>query len=524
MNINKIFKHIKMPPKKDDAKSSKERFAKWYEKNKEKLHVQKIRQRVIEGSVPNHASLEKYSITLEQVNCWREEGGHEQIHTREQLADERKLSPSQRGTKTYIRCVPVTEHVPAAIDGPQPVPKKKFSSAAPAEDVPLLKGITAEITPPEIMKTLEEAVGKTYMKAGKPAPVKKSTISGYKTNARLIFKIIGAKDSDNFVAKMRDGGLEKIKAWADAQTEIGADGKRINLAEKRKSVFGKGLLAMSKWVPVLREALGEKMMLDITSLDQKYHAERDKETKELQDLRVAKSWAEIIKRADCDGRPSDSIEQENMYLLCHLYTKLPPIRDNYTRVEFIKNDKEIKEGKNYYNLTTKTFTFQQFKSAEHHGKVTTMAYDPKAGGIKHKDLPRIIADSYKARPRKFLIEKPDGGTYSELKSKLKKIFGFAINPLRHSYITWFFQTVKYNEKLLKLEANRMHNTPDIFAMYRYFGGEDTSIKDFSYLYEQIDAKGEKAVLEEQEKIVKKLPKATQESLKKHVMKLRSSKK
>ena len=180
-------------------------------------------------------------------------------------------------------------------------------------------------------------------------------------------------------------------------------------------------------------------------------------------------------------------------MLCQLYTKLPPIRDDYKKVMFIKSDTEIIGRGNFYNLKTKEFIFRSFKSAAFHGEVRTKAYDPDVAGIKVKELPNILQSSYDKFPRKWLIQRDDGKPYADLKPRIKKIFGVGINPLRHAYITWFFKNVDYTLTLLKMEANRMHNTPDIFATYRYYGDKDFKIKDYRDLYDDIDKLGEEEV-------------------------------
>ena len=87
-------KPAKAPPKTDAA-----RYAAWYKVHGEAAKLTKIYSRIRAGSIPTNASMEKYGITIEDINRLRLEGKLPQINNQFQLSQERGLIKTGRGVQ-----------------------------------------------------------------------------------------------------------------------------------------------------------------------------------------------------------------------------------------------------------------------------------------------------------------------------------------------------------------------------------------------------------------------------------------
>ena len=104
-------KAAKAPPKTD-----KERYAAWYKEHGEATKLTKIYSRIRAGSIPTNASMEKYGITIEDINRLRLEGKLPQINNQFQLSQERGLIKTGKGgTVKHVRAQPLPEQVPEKV-------------------------------------------------------------------------------------------------------------------------------------------------------------------------------------------------------------------------------------------------------------------------------------------------------------------------------------------------------------------------------------------------------------------------
>ena len=92
-------KPAKGPPKSDAA-----RYAAWYKEHGAAARLAKIMSRIRAGSIPTNASMEKYGITIEDINRLRIEGKLPQINNQFQLSQERGLIKTGKGgTVKHVR-------------------------------------------------------------------------------------------------------------------------------------------------------------------------------------------------------------------------------------------------------------------------------------------------------------------------------------------------------------------------------------------------------------------------------------
>lgn len=144
-----------MPTPKTDKKkapsSNAERVARWYSDpaNKAAKHEQQVWTRIRSGSIPQAKTLERYNITLEQINCERDKKGMEQLHNRHDMSQERGLKKSKRGTVTYYSCQPVTEQVLEPVAPEVAVRSYKLPRAAARAT----KGIASATEEPAVAST-----------------------------------------------------------------------------------------------------------------------------------------------------------------------------------------------------------------------------------------------------------------------------------------------------------------------------------------------------------------------------------
>jgi len=142
----------------------------------------------------------------------------------------------------------------------------------------------------------------------------------------------------------------------------------------------------------------------------------------------------------------------NDKILFNLY-RYYPIRDNYGKVRL--TDKDIDDDENFYNITTKIFHLNHYKTKESYGK-------------KKFKIPDFIADMIKKRYDEgnlYMISKgkttlyggKDGLLKQYIQRQSKKYFGitFGINDIRRAVIN------SYKDKSIKSQrelAERMLNS------------------------------------------------------------------
>ena len=210
------------------------------------------------------------------------------------------------------------------------------------------------------------------------------------------------------------------------------------------------------------------------------------------------------------------------YVLWSLYTLQPPRRDDYgfcrmltETVEEIlgasrvlKGERRNEEGViiksatrykdpeypnkgylNYYSLKQKLFLFQRYKTGQKYGQRMFKLDNLKPPLGNGKELAKVLAQSYKLFPRKWVIEKvkidrrskepkytgkPRASLTSDIKRiatkyKIKNPSGaLGVNMFRHSYVTYLYKVKKINEKQKYELANMMlHDQKTAESTYLY---------------------------------------------------------
>jgi hypothetical protein len=148
------------------------------------------------------------------------------------------------------------------------------------------------------------------------------------------------------------------------------------------------------------------------------------------------------------------------YVILSLYTLVPPRRNqDYQDLYVVKKwHKDLEKDRNYYDMATKKFIFNKYKTSKAHGAQEVDIKD-------NEDLQTILALYMKLHPNKDKAEKKllvnaDGSSLSSVNSItriLNKVFGKQIGSsmLRHIYLS-----SKYGDtvKEMKEDADAMGHT------------------------------------------------------------------
>lgn len=112
-----------------------------------------------------------------------------------------------------------------------------------------------------------------------------------------------------------------------------------------------------------------------------------------------------------------------------MYTLIPPLRNDYLKVEFVTNDNKCECD--FFNLDTNELCVYSVKSKVVHSTIVP------------EELRKIIDESLEFMPRKYLYETQRGKRfnstiymYTIINRELKKTFGednFTVNTFRHIY-------------------------------------------------------------------------------------------
>ncbi len=179
-------------------------------------------------------------------------------------------------------------------------------------------------------------------------------------------------------------------------------------------------------------------------------------------------------------------KQNIQFLLMALYLLQPPRRaQDYKNMLLVKtipvpNDKQIHEDKNekgiinYYSTSSNTFAFQKYKTANRYGQLRFTLNQqglPTTFGAYGR-LRKIIQESIKEYPRKWLIESPSTKKpYSSLSTIISDIFkqfpnlrvenydrDITVNTLRHSLVSYLFNITKITKQEKGVLAKMMMHT------------------------------------------------------------------
>tara|TARA_B110000211_G_scaffold103888_1_gene120928 strand:- start:279 stop:1112 length:834 start_codon:yes stop_codon:yes gene_type:complete len=148
------------------------------------------------------------------------------------------------------------------------------------------------------------------------------------------------------------------------------------------------------------------------------------------------------------------------YLLIKLYLA-NTLRDNYGNIKIVKRHSP-KAKFNYINISKNRFqiVLNKYKTFNLYGQQVIPI---------NKELQKLILDSIKLQPRKFLITQADGKKYSGglLSSHILKIFKFSINDIRRAVINDLLNKQDHTLEERELLARQMGNSVSVqSAVYK----------------------------------------------------------
>jgi hypothetical protein len=155
------------------------------------------------------------------------------------------------------------------------------------------------------------------------------------------------------------------------------------------------------------------------------------------------------------------IRQHYRYLILALTILQPPVRtDFYTSCTY-SFDEEYDLNKNYIWLTNNRAYYIINKD-----KTSKYQKDDETGlrEIENKELIKILYDSYKKYPRKYLFESATGGKIKQdtLRNYLKRITKLPtinFDIMSSIYITHFYENNKSFKARLELAKQMRHSVP-----------------------------------------------------------------
>lgn len=239
--------------------------------------------------------------------------------------------------------------------------------------------------------------------------------------------------------------------------------KLIKIAMSKGSIYTQRnwLLAIAKMMKLMGyDEESKPFYAKVVELNNKV-TNNDKNQK-LTDKRVEEfvDYSTIVKKRDQLGRlykkdPTNKlINIQN--LLLNLYTRIPPLRNDYSDCKIIDNADNDNGADNYLFKTGSKYTF-----ILNHDKVSHLYGKCKIPLPTY--LNKLIIDSIKNYPRSKLL---DDYTKSNISNILKEIFTdkcLCIDNLRNAYITDFYKknkTLKQKEKLAK-DMRHSKNTAEL---------------------------------------------------------------
>jgi len=180
-------------------------------------------------------------------------------------------------------------------------------------------------------------------------------------------------------------------------------------------------------------------------------------------------WEDVLKKREELGEKEFGSKK---HLLLSMYTYIPPLRQDFNEVKIVSRAPRKSVG-NYLVLgeNVSKLVLNEYKSASHYGKFETEL---------PKELVKIIRDSLKKNPRRYLFTDLEGKPYKEANSftvfsnrALKEVFGnmcVSVSMLRHSYISSLdFNNLTEGEK--KEIAGSMAHSVSQQGRYRHIERE-----------------------------------------------------
>jgi len=313
------------------AMTNKERQSKWYLKNKEKDHKRRVENRIRKGAIPQDDTMEKFNITLHDINQLRSEGTPKlnSIQTLSQLSSARALVlKGKKGdpTTVFARVIPVSQPVPPepiytaksvsyvaqAASGKQKSKKSKDDGAPGTSKA-------AEVNIPKNLLAIEECIRqeqpnqttpKTNKKTGKTTQIPVADTTNKKnlktfTNAMMWWsKVIGVPlKMEEDISEWLATNAEKMVNKADTVTYNDFEQKKagMNVPMNIKHKFTHITGTIKSRCPVWGEYFEVRYPDAYTMIHEgmrKWMPLGEQGTKDVSDKKVAIPWQPVQERAN----------------------------------------------------------------------------------------------------------------------------------------------------------------------------------------------------------------------------------
>lgn len=287
----------------------------------------------------------------------------------------------------------------------------------------------------------------------------------YKSAYNVVQKITG-KDMD-YVIRHPKETYDKIKVYEYKEGKKYDTKSLKNLLTAILSYY-KGADGL---IPCDLQPYHLKYLKYFRELKEKVEAFYDKNQPTEKQKEGVLEWEDVVKKCKELG---DKEYGSKRHLLLSMYTYIPPLRQDFNEVKIVSRAPRKNEG-NYLILgeNVSKLVLNEYKSAVHYGKFETDI---------PKELVKIIRESLKLHPRKYLFTDVEGRPYKECNSYtvysnriLKGIFvnkSVSVSMLRHSYISGLnFNNLTEGEK--KEIAQQMTHSVSQQGRYRHIDREDT---------------------------------------------------
>jgi len=258
---------------------------------------------------------------------------------------------------------------------------------------------------------------------------------------------------NNPLVKLFNGNLDSVIEFIDTTYEL--RGERF-----------KSLLVTILKIPKYNNLLNEE---DVTKL-RNVNIKNIKENKEIAynkttTLKNLIKWDDFVNRVNSYKLNEKSKLKPHDILLMKLYINRM-LRDDYGGLNLIKDNDNLDNKKNYYNINTHEIILNEYKTNKKYGRVIYRLPDNIVNFIKKYNLDDI--------KNKYLIVNKYLNPYSELKLTtrirqiLNKLYGgvnrelqLSINTLRQSKITQLLDTPGHTYKERENLADEMLSSVDL---------------------------------------------------------------
>lgn len=282
-----------------------------------------------------------------------------------------------------------------------------------------------------------------------------------KINYKGMYENLKKIDSDFFnkLLELQDNKKEFNALLRKVRNQVFTDKPQKDLNFARSKGYFIFISQIISLIPELKEKLTE---YGDNRLEQ-YKKETFKQQENLQDDKVQFEklkikWSDYVKKVK-ELTDDDGIDLNDKILL-NLY-RFYPIRDNYGKV--LLTDKDLDDDENFYNVKTKLFHLNNYKTKDTYGKQKFLIPD---------FISKMIKERYD-EGNKFMISKTkdktfggkDGALKQYIQRITKKYFGspFGVNDIRKSVIASFEnKSIQSKRELAKRMLNSYTTQQEIY--------------------------------------------------------------